>query len=370
MKNIPHLLTIPALAFLCIVALSACQKKDGPLGPNRNNPAVQTLDACPFGLGVRDCERGFSRDSSYVFEGVYRDGKFYFGADKRDEMVLNITPDNQLILNVFSESGNFRGVNASSSSRCIDIVPDGTDHTTYHLRWVAEGESTITLWNGEGADRQEISFKATSRKEIPLEGIAFRYDGSVYTFQKVIPTEHVSEGAFQYMLLKKWDGKPEKFDKLPVFELIGPVPLNATPTLLYLTQDFTANIPSEDDPAYGKEVSACEYNLRLYKDYRWFPEYIQPPFPEGYDEQNWEECPLDLQKEWQQAYLGSMLKLYPADLRERRIKLWIDGVSSLSVGGFGLYLRSDDAGVHVNEANQSASVVSYLTYQMGISGIR
>lgn len=366
MKNIPHLLTIPALAFLCIVALSACQKKDGPLGPNRNNPAVQTLDACPFGLGVRDCERGFSRDSSYVFEGVYRDGKFYFGADKRDEMVLNITPDNQLILNVFSESRNFRGVNASSSSRCIDIVPDGTDHTTYHLRWVAEGESTITLWNGEGADRQEISFKATSRKEIPLEGIAFRYDGSVYTFQKVIPTEHVSEGTFQYMLLKKWDGKPEKFDKLPVFELIGPVPLNATPTRLYLTQDFTANIPSEDDPAYGKEVSACEYNLRLYKDYRWFPEYVRPALPEDYPYLG--DAPLEIQKEWQQKYLDSMLKVYPADLRERQIKFWIDGISKLRTCGFAIYLRSEDSHVSINEENNSASVTYHTIYQMGISG--
>ncbi len=368
MKNIPHQLTHPALVFLCIFALIACQKKDGPLGPNRNNPAVQAHDASPFGLTVRDCERGFSRDSSYVFEGVYRDGSFYFGADKRDEMTLNITQDNQVILNAFSESGNFSGVNASSSSRCIDIVPDGTDHTTYHLQWVAEGESTITLWNGEGAKRQEISFKATSRKEIPLEGIAFRYDGSVYTFQKVIPTEHVTEGTFQYMLLKKWDGKPEKFDKLPVFELIGPVPLNATPTLLYLTQDFTANIPSEDDPAYGKEVSAHEYNQRLYKGYRWFPEYVRPGKIDGYEFVS--DAPLAMQEKWQQQYLESMLKVFPADLRERRIKLWIDGVSSLSTGGFGLCLLSDDARVHIDEENQSASVVAYLTYQMGISGIR
>ena len=269
MKSILYRLTAPVLALLCAASLAACDK-DRPDGPNKDNPAEHQLASCAFSLNARDCERGFSPDSSYVFEGVFRDGSFYFGADKRDAMVLNITPDNQIILTASSEAAGFEGVNASSSSRCINIVPDGTDHTTYHLQWVAEGESTITFWNGEGAGRQEISFQATSKKDIPLEGIAFRYDGSVYKFQKQIPTEYVTEGTFQYMLLKKWDGKPEKFEKLPTFELIGPVPLNATPTLLYLSQSFTANIPSPEDPVYGKEVSAYDYNLRLYKDYRWF----------------------------------------------------------------------------------------------------
>lgn len=359
MKKLPFL--------LCALCLWACDNKN-PLGPNKENPTEHKLAACAFQLGVQDCERGFSRDSNYVFEGVYRDGCFYFGSDKSDEMVLNVTADNKIILKASSEASGFEGVNASSSSRCINIVPDGSDHTTYHLERVDEGESTITLWNGEGAGRQEISFQVTSRKEIPLEGIAFRYDGRVYRFQKKIPTEYLTEGTFQYMFLKKWDGKPEKFDKLPVFELIGPIPLNATPTLLYLSQDFTANVPSKDDPSYGKEVSVDEYNKSLYKEYRWFPEYKQPPFPEGFDEHNWEHCPLNLQKDWQQSYLDSMLKLYPSDLRERRVKLWIDGVSKYSIGGYALYFKSEDAHVVVDEDNKSASVISYTNYQIGISG--
>ena len=370
MKNITTKSTTLALALLGIFALGACHPKDGPEGPNPNNPTEYALEACAFGLNVQDCERGFSRDSNYIFEGVYRDGKFYFGEEKRDEMVLNITPDNKIILNAVAESDKFRGVNASSSSRCINIVSDGPDHTAYHLEWVAEGESTITLWNGEGAGRQEISFKVTSRKEIPLEGIAFRYDGSIYKFQKVIPTEYVSEGTFQYMLLKAWKNGKENLDYLPTFELVGPIPLNATPTVLYLTQDFTAFIPDPNDRVYGKEVSVYDFNERLYKDYRWFPEYSLPSFPEGYNEQNWETCPLELQSEWQHQYLESMLKLYPSDLRERRIKLWVDKTSERSLGGFALYLLSEDARVVVNEANNSASVIAYTTYQMGISGNR
>ena len=366
MKNITTKSTTLALALLGIFALGACHPKDGPEGPNPNNPTEYALEACAFGLNVQDCERGFSRDSNYIFEGVYRDGKFYFGEEKRDEMVLNITPDNKIILNAVAESDKFRGVNASSSSRCINIVSDGPDHTAYHLEWVAEGESTITLWNGEGAGRQEISFKVTSRKEIPLEGIAFRYDGSIYKFQKVIPTEYVSEGTFQYMLLKAWKNGKENLDYLPTFELVGPIPLNATPTVLYLTQDFMANIPSPDDRVYGQAVSAHEYNLRLYKGYRWFPEYFQPEKPEGY--QFVSDAPLEIQKEWQQSYLNSMLKLFPADLRERRIKLWIDKTSELRTGGFALYLLSEDAHVAVNESNNSASVIAHTTYQMGISG--
>ena len=368
MKNITTKSTTLALALLGIFALGACHPKDGPEGPNPNNPTEYALEACAFGLNVQDCERGFSRDSNYVFEGVYRDGKFYFGEEKRDEMVLNITPDNKIILNAVAESDKFRGVNASSSSRCINIVSDGPDHTAYHLEWVAEGESTITLWNGEGAGRQEISFKVTSRKEIPLEGIAFRYDGSIYKFQKVIPTEYVSEGTFQYMLLKAWKNGKENLDYLPTFELVGPIPLNATPTVLHLTQDFTAFIPDPDDRVYGKEVSVYDFNERLYKDYRWFPEYNRPELPEDYPYLG--DAPLEIQREWQQKYLDSMLKLYPADLRERRIKFWIDMSSELSSCGFALYLRSEDAHVAINEASCTASVVSHTSYQMGISGTK
>ena len=50
---------------------------------------------------------------------IIGDRLFYFGEEKRDEMVLNITPDNKIILNAVAESDKFRGVNASSSSRVI-----------------------------------------------------------------------------------------------------------------------------------------------------------------------------------------------------------------------------------------------------------
>ncbi|SKC37015.1 hypothetical protein SAMN06298214_0072 [Bacteroidales bacterium WCE2004] len=367
MKNIPNRLTAPVLTLLLAFGLTACDK-DRPDGPNKNNPAEHPLASCAFSLDVRDCERGFSPDSSYVFEGVYRDGSFYFGADKRDAMVLNITPDNRIILTASADAAGFEGVNASSSSRCINIVPDGTDHTTYHLEWVAEGESTITFWNGEGAGRKEISFKATSMKEIPLEGIAFRYDGIVYKFQKQIPTEYVTEGAFQHMFLKRWDGRPESFDRLPAFELIGPIPLNATPTLLYLSQSFLANVPNPEDRTYGTEVSAYEYNLRLYKDYRWFPEFIYPTIPEEY--QFLDEAPLNVQIACQQNYVDNMLKLYPADLRERRIKFWIDGISTMRSGSFAMYLHSEDTHVSANEEINLASIISHTIYQIGISGIK
>ena len=355
--------TFPLL--LCTLCLWACDPKN-PLGPNKDNPTEHKLAACAFQLGVQDCERGFSRDSSYVFEGEFRDGGFYFGIDRSDEMVLNVTPDNRIVLKVSSEASGFEGVNASSSSRCINIVPDGTDHTTYHLERVDEGESTITLWNGEGADRQEISFQVTSRKEIPLEGIAFRYDGRVYRFQKQIPTEHLTEGTFQYMFLKKWDGKPEKFDKLPVFELIGPIPLNATPTLLYMTQYFNANIPTPEDKTYGKAVSAYDYNLHLYNDYRWFPEYFEPKLPEEYPYLN--EAPLDVQIDCQKTYLNSMLKLFPADLRERRIKFWTDEDSTFGACSFALYVLSEDAHVSINNENNTASITSNTIYQTAVSG--
>ena len=104
----------------------------------------------------------------------------------------------------------------------------------------------------------------------------------------------------------------------------------------------------------------------MYKGYRWFPEYIDPDKIEGYESVS--DAPLDLQIEWQQKYLDSMQKFYPSDLRERKIKFWIDGISSRSRGSFGLYCLSGDAHVAVNEENQSASVVYHTIYQIGISG--
>lgn len=364
MKRIIHLLTAAAAAMVAAAALVSCDKNN-PNAPNKSNPTEFSLPGHDFTVMVEDYERGFSKDSNYVFEGIFKDGEFRFGLDKLDPMTLNILPDNQnqIILKVNSDSPGFDGVNASSSSRCINIIADGKDHTTYHLEWVSEGESTITLWCGEGTTRKEISFKATSKKEIPLKGIKMRIDGEEIYMCNVISFDENGE-------LRK-DGKGYCFEGTDYFgnkterlltdsqrsgikwthknpldptvhhtiEIVGPEPLNATtPELHILFDGFGIRDPwqrvtyngemwynwSDDMSVYPtkKMFNLYDGNLENYPDFRWFapltaPEYRGDPW-DSYNENlpyySKTICPII-----PNLYLeDTKYSLKPADLRERR----------------------------------------------------
>ena len=226
MKHIHKTLAAAALSLLCAACLLSCNSKDDPTAPNKSNPTEFTLKGCDFGITLLDYEKGGATDSSYVFEGVWKEGAFRFGWKKLDEMTPNILPDgrNRLVFNVDSEDAGFEGVNAASTSRCINIVPVGKDHTSYELEWVAEGESTITLWCGEGNSRKEVSFKVTSKKEIPFTGIKVRFhDGNNSSVQiaKCINKDAVAASAN----CKMFDGD---WSHCSLMEIVGPEPLNAT----------------------------------------------------------------------------------------------------------------------------------------------
>lgn len=223
MKHIRSLLATAAVLLLGAALLSSCDKNN-PLAPNKSNPTEYSLPGCDFNVTLLDHEQGYSKDSTYIFEGIWKENAFRFGYYKLDPMTPNILPDNknQLVFKISSNDPSFQGVNASSSAQCINIVPDGKDHTVYHLEWVAEGESTITLWCGEDATRKEISFKATSKKEIPFEGFRVRFND-----RTIIVNENTTEGQagmFSIPHFKQYGS----WDKLPVFEIVGPEPLNAT----------------------------------------------------------------------------------------------------------------------------------------------
>lgn len=198
--------------------------KEGPDAPNTANPPEMALPGCEFGITLLDCEAG--RDSSYVFEGVWKEGAFRFGFDKLDEMTPNILPDgrNRLVFKVFSDSPDFGGVNASSSARCINVLPVGTDCRSYELEWVAEGESTITLWCGEGPSRREVCFRATSRKEIPFTGIRVRFHDGRESSVQIARFLH-GDSIPAYGSAALFDGD---WSHCRMMEIIGPEPLNAT----------------------------------------------------------------------------------------------------------------------------------------------
>ena len=305
-----HHLAVAAAIFLGTAGLVSCGKNN-PLAPNRENPTEVGLKAAAFEVTLLDHEKGYEKDSLYVFEGEWKQDAFYFGYWKLDPMVPNILPDgqNQIEFRISSDAAGFEGVNASSSSRCINIVQDGADHTRYHLEWVAEGESTITFWNGEGAARQEISFTATSKKVIPLEGVLARLDGKEYKFSN-------SPGGYQ-KLLKTFNSRDDfpGWDKMHILEIVGPVPLNATPEtdkdysmtcwvrLAYLDEAGNGcdwDIYDAEDKARSLRVNDPEIEIMRFPDYRWFDE---------------EHMIIDPRKKDPSRFL-------PADFRERRIMLW------------------------------------------------
>ena len=294
-----------AAAMLCALGLSSC---NDPLGPNKNNPATESLRAAEFDVTLLDNEQGWTKDSLYCFEGVWKGDAFYFGYWKLDPMVPNILPDrqNRLEFVISSEAAGFEGVNAASSSKCINIVQDTQDHRRFHLEYVSEGESTITFWNGEGDARREISFQATSKAEIPIEGFLARVDGKEYRFTKQKTITKILK-TFKYR--NDFPG----WDKMHIVELVGPIPLNATRTystenpliidagwvLAYLDED--GNACNWDIYQTGDEIGSLreddeKYQSKLFPDYRWFQKEI--------------------------STRNNYAPLTPADLRERHLMMW------------------------------------------------
>ena len=219
MKHIIKKFIAAAALSFCAACLCSC---NDPLGKNNSNPVEVKLTGKDFQFTLLDHEYGYSRDSVYCFEGIWKQDAFYFGHWKLDPMVPNILPDNRnrLEFHITSDATGFQGVNASSSARCINIVQDGSDHTRYHLEWVAEGESTITFWNGEGEARKEISFKATSKSHIPFVTLKYRYDGELYTALELTSLDYRS-------ILKPCPQGNTEWENMPIYEVV-PEPLNAT----------------------------------------------------------------------------------------------------------------------------------------------
>ena len=325
MKNIYTFLHAASLLLLAALLLPTCDKHR-PDGPNRNNPPVADLPSAGFTLRVLDHERGFHRDSAYIFEGIWHDGHFWFGRQKLDTMQLNIAPDNALVLEVSSDDPAFEGVNASSSTHCVDIVPDTRNHRIYHLERVAEGRSEITLWNGDGPSRREIRFTVTSRAEIPMEGIKVRLNGEEMVlfagYDYALPSGSPPHIAEYPQVVRDYSGYiREDYTKHVILDIIGPVPLNANKGDLHLAFDNIGILDHgavhENAPPHVwlKAWNLYEENVWHNPEFRWFP-----PFdPGAHPDDSWN---LDYNKMPQTYYTDSKYTLNPQDLRERHTWVW------------------------------------------------
>lgn len=317
MKN--HHFAVAAAMVLGVAGLASCDK-DNPLSPNKNNPTAVKLQASDFSVTLLDHEKGYEKDSVYCFEGVWKEDAFYFGYWKLDPMTPNILPDgrNKLEFKIQSDAAGFEGVNASSSSRCINIVQDGADHTRYHLEWVAEGESTITFWNGEGATRKEISFQATSKAYIPIETIKFRIDGELYQIS------HTACGYEEKFNLLKQFPAGAKWEDLPTFELV-PTPLNATlkeGEIAYARLSIA--LYRVDENGNGSPLMTPDGKL-VDNSIPWYLSYTYQDMKTFWPEFRW----LSTQCHPSENYSGDdLLKVNFNDLRERHAKVYTTKMDS------------------------------------------
>lgn len=340
MKNIYSFLSAASLLLSAALLLPACDKCR-PDGPNRNNPPVADLPSAAFTLRVLEHERGFHPDSAYIFEGAWHDGHFWFGRQKLDTMQLNIAPDNALVLEVSSDDPAFEGVNASSSTRSVNIVPDTRDHRIYHLERIDEGRSEITLWNGDGPSRREIRFTVTSRAEIPLEGIKVRLDGEeriLFTgYNYALPSGIPAQIAEYPKVVKEFSGFiREDYTKHVNLDIIGPIPLNANIGVLHLAFDSIGlldhgaiheNVPPH---VWLKTWNLHEENIWYNPDFNWFHSF-DPGF---HPDREWGSMYLKMP----QAYFDDQKYiLNPQDLRERFAWVWpmASGLSQVLAFGKG-----------------------------------
>ena len=330
-----HCFATILIAFV-VVLLSSCN--DDPLGENKNNPPTVSLPAAEFSVIQYDYEHGFHPDSNYVFESILeKDGSFRYGLDKLDKLVPNIFPDeeNRIEFVITSEDPSFKGVNASSSAQCVNIVSDGSDNSRFHLEWNGEGYSTITFWNGDGETKKGVSFMVTSYKEIPMTGLLIRYNHVAYSnffclrmykYNKTEPGKSEMEISGSDSPVRVKSAFVYKDNELPVIEIVGPIPLNANvgPEDVYdrqlvLAFSYDPQYKLDDYSKYHDNVEVVptwERNIADYSGFSWLPS-------DTYEDESHSGAYQSTKKNW---YDTRARKIRPCDLRDRRIKYLYSGL--------------------------------------------
>lgn len=351
LKNRKSLLSRVGTAAILTVLLASCGDKEN-LSPNPNNPPSQILPEQAFTVKVFVEEQGVEKDSLYIYTGEVKsdcpDGKVAFtsvtgvhaGTPARtftvepDVVELVLTPWNSISFEFTAE------VNAFSSTDIIDVKKT-SDLKHYVLTAKKSGGSIDTGWGGEGRGRtvqsleegySEISFwngdretavviRVRTANHIAVEGFELAIDGKrVFLVEGTKETTYsdlkedavlcrlpnIARPREEYYVKGKTDYKTEEVfntEKFTTIEFIGTIPRNATPDNR-LTQIKDAL--SFRNYSVGTDYQDCYlWSSNNYSEFRWMPyrketqsDYGQP-FPP------------------KRAY-----KLYPADIRYRKAKIW------------------------------------------------
>ena len=169
MEQLFHIQVLTALMLGAVLgALTSC-KKDPDI---EKNPPVVPISATPFTLSAEET-RG---DTRYTFPWtVSKSGVTDSVNEELDEMA--VTAFNTITFTAKADGGSdFPGVNVrSSNAGAVQVMMKG--QAQFSLKYVGDGESTITVWNGDGNDKSTaVSFKVKAKKSIPVEGLLVRID--------------------------------------------------------------------------------------------------------------------------------------------------------------------------------------------------
>lgn len=173
MKHILHTKALVGLMiFLAGAVVVACQKDNPEAG---NPPVDESISAAPFTLTAVE-DRGAYGKLEWT---VSKTGKTDSVSEELDEMT--VTSVNTFTFTAEPEIGGaaaFPGINVKSSNTAV-VMPSEVKNNIFTLKYVGDGEATITVWNGSQGGQTSIAFKVVSRHLVKPEALRFIVDGKI-----------------------------------------------------------------------------------------------------------------------------------------------------------------------------------------------
>lgn len=170
MKHYIHFGALMGLVMILAAAVVvACQKDNPEAG---NPPVDESISAAPFTLSAVE-DRGAYGKLEWT---VSKTGTTDSVSEELDEMTVTVFNTFTFTVKPDSGSGTFPGVNVKSSNTRV-VQTEMNPNNTFTLKYVGDGEATITVWNGSQGGQTSTTFKVVSRRIIHPTAFRFVVDG-------------------------------------------------------------------------------------------------------------------------------------------------------------------------------------------------
>lgn len=171
MRKTNHIIFMTAV--IAALAIFTSCKKDNPEAPH--NPTEETLSPKSFEVSLTE-----ERQTKTFTWDVSASGS----TDNHEESIkdLYVTKYNSVILNATAD------VNVKAETPAVVSVTR-LNNRTYTLEYKSDGQTKITVWNGNGSSRFERSFRVYGKEYIDITGVKFlwyKYDKATKTCSDAI----------------------------------------------------------------------------------------------------------------------------------------------------------------------------------------